>query len=207
MKRRFSVKSSLDVYPPSEDTWFLTEFLVNFLSRFKVNTKQKRVICEIGVGSGYIIIYLSLNFSHLRFYGTDISPIALSLSKENFRDWIPTGNYYLCCSPYLNCFNPQKFFPDIIYFNPPYVSTSYEEYNQTNSVITKSWAGGPSGVIPISLYLDELTRFEFKLAFFLTSSLNENNIVLTREEFNIKEVAKKKIESEQLIIYQVTPRV
>ncbi|PWI46359.1 hypothetical protein CEE45_17220 [Candidatus Heimdallarchaeota archaeon B3_Heim] len=205
-REKFSVRSNPEVYPPSEDTWFLTEFLSDFLSRYKIEKGQSGLICEVGIGTGYILIYLYQAYPYLRFFGTDISPMAVSLSIENIKEWIPDNNAYFCCARYLDCFNPQNFSPDIIYFNPPYVRTSFDEYIQTNSPIVRTWAGGPSGVIPVTKFLDGLHRFKFKYAFFLSSSLNDNSDIMRYTQFHIVEMARKKIEGEQLICYQATPR-
>ncbi|MHA1992917.1 MAG: methyltransferase [Candidatus Hodarchaeales archaeon] len=203
MVRDFSVRSNPDVYPPSEDTWFLTDVLSDFLSEYKVKKDHQGVICEVGVGTAYILIYLSLKYPHLRFFGTEISPMAVSLSKENIQEWIPNNEYYLCCTRFFDCFNPKKFYPDVVYFNPPYVRTSHDEYNQYSPPITRSWAGGPSGVLPITLFLDELQKFRFRHAFFLSSSLNDNSEIMKRSDLFIKEAARQKIEGEHLICYHV----
>lgn len=206
MEKKLSVRSHVDVYPPGEDSWYFAEFLSNFLSRLKAEKKRRRIICEIGVGTGYILIYLSLKFSYYQYFGTDISPIAVSLSMKNIQEWIPANEYYICCTQYLNCFNPQQFSPDIIYFNPPYVRTSQEEYERRYPPIVRSWAGGPGGISTILDFLSDLTRYQFKYAFFLSSSLNENSKLKNHTELDIIEIERKKIEGEQLIIYQATSK-
>ena len=203
MKRKFSVRSRFDVYPPSEDTWFLSEFLSEYLSTLEFKNGGKGTICEVGVGTAYILINLSLKYPHLSFFGTEISPMAVSLSMENIQEWIPNNEYYLCRTRFLDCFNPKKFFPDVIYFNPPYVRTSYDEYKQKSSLITRSWAGGPSGILPITQFLDELQKFRFKHAFFLSSSLNDNCEFMEGSDLLIEEAARQKIEGEHLICYHV----
>jgi methylase of polypeptide subunit release factors len=177
--------------------------LSDFFSGYFVKKGHTGIICEVGVGSAYILISLNLKYPFLRFYGTDISPMAISLSQENIQEWIPNATYYLCCTRFLDCLNPKKFFPDVIYFNPPYVRTSYDEYKQNSPPITRSWAGGPSGVLSINLFLDELQRFRFEHAFFLSSSLNDNSQLLERSGLDIEEAARKKIEDEHLICYHV----
>jgi hypothetical protein len=70
----------------------------------------------------------------------------------------------------------------------------------------KAWAGGPKGISVILEFLNQIDKFRFKYGFFLSSSLNENNVFIMRynSKFKIKEIARTKIEGEELICFQIT---
>jgi len=209
LREIFKVKTHPEVYSPDEDSWFLAENIKDFFLKEHPNSQytRKRSICEVGVGTGYISIYLAKNVPNLRIFGTDISPNAASLGYENMEKLIPGKEFNLYCADLMNCFDTEKFSPDIIYFNPPYVRTPLNEITEVNSIIQRSWAGGPDGITIIQEFLEELERFHFKKAFFLSSSLNSNEkfLINNSSTLEIYELSKKKIANEHLICYTVTP--
>jgi release factor glutamine methyltransferase len=207
-QKHLQVKTIDEVYPPGEDTWFLSDILVNFIlenSKKDSASKTEKLVCEVGVGSGYISILLSLKFPEMKIFCTDISPLAVSLSYKNALHLVPKGKLFFCCSNLLNCFNSSKFDADIIFFNPPYVRTPLPEINIPLSPIVRTWAGGPDGIHLIDKFLEELLNFRFKQAFFLSSSINDNDIFLEAytSQLEIDEFNRKRIEDEQLICYRV----
>ncbi|MCK4847843.1 MAG: methyltransferase [Candidatus Heimdallarchaeota archaeon] len=209
IRENFQLKSNPEVYSPNEDSWFLAETIkYYFLKETPVRHYTKRwSVCEVGVGTGYISIYLAKNVPNLRIFGTDISPCAVSLGLENMRKWIPKIEFNLYCANLMNCFDTNNFKPEVIYFNPPYVRTPLDEVRANNSLIQRSWAGGPDGITIIQGFIKELEMFNFKKAFFLSSSLNSNEKFLkhTSSTLVISELSKKKIADEHLICYSVTP--
>jgi HemK-related putative methylase len=191
------------VYPPQEDTWFMVDVLEDVLNRDKVIHSQSFLVCEIGVGSGFISIVLAKKFPMIHFIGTDISFQASRLSYKNMSDHLICNQYDLICMDLLQSFNPLKFHPDIIFFNPPYVRSSLEEINM--GYLEKSWAGGPKGISVIHEFLKELSRFSFKKAIFLSSHENENE-QLERDfnnAFQFHVISQRKIENERLICYEI----
>jgi methylase of polypeptide subunit release factors len=203
-QKHLQVKIIEGVYPPGEDTWFLSDILVDYVQE-NFGSMKNQIVCEIGVGSGYISILLSLKFPELTLIGTDISPLAMSLCYENSLRLAPRGKFLFYCSNLLNCFNASMLKVDIIFFNPPYVRTPLQEVTDPKPPIARTWAGGPDGVKFINQFLKELINFQFKNAFFLSSSLNNNNIFLEvyASQLKIVEVGRKKIEDEKLICYKV----
>ncbi|MHA1942327.1 MAG: methyltransferase, partial [Candidatus Hodarchaeales archaeon] len=164
-----------EVYPPSEDSWFLAEHLFQFLLNdpyYESQLKERSVIlCEVGIGSGYISHFLISRIPTLQIIGTDISSLAITIAKYTLRKMIKT-KIPLICTNLLNCLNPKKFYPDLIIFNPPYVKTPLSEFLREDSPLVKSWSGGPNGIQVLTEFLQELTRFKFNDCFFLSSSLN-----------------------------------
>jgi methylase of polypeptide subunit release factors len=203
-KHYSKLKESLDVYPPQDDTWFLTDVLKNY---FGDEIKQNRSIehvCEIGVGTGYISTVLGINFPKIKFIGVDIFLGAVKLSYQNMSHWIQSEQFSLICGDLLNVLNPSIYKPDVIYFNPPYVRTSSLEYKKKNPLI-KTWAGGPSGTAVIRKFLENLKNYEFRTAFFLSSLFNDNEEIQAHfgEHFKLEIVAERKVEDEKLLCYQV----
>ena len=203
------VETSPEVYPPGEDTWFLAEIIDQSISDknlqlASVNHKEL-TICEIGVGTGYISIFLAMKYPQITFIGTDISPIATLLSLKNTHKIIPDRQLNFFCTNLLNCFNASTLTIDIIYFNPPYVRTPIEEFRAPSSPIVKAWSGGPTGIEAIGEFLTEIQNFRFFEAFFLSSSLNENEKIISEYKslLDIQEVNRKQIEDEKLICYKV----
>jgi methylase of polypeptide subunit release factors len=120
------------------------------------------------------------------------------------RKWIKLENFDLICMNLLQAFNPSKFTPEVIFFNPPYVRTSDEEL-AIESVLDQSWAGGNNGITVISEFLEFLTRFSFKEAFFLSSNLNQNEVFESQFSPLLKfdMIAEKGVENERLLCYKV----
>ncbi|MFX0205127.1 MAG: methyltransferase [Candidatus Hodarchaeota archaeon] len=191
------------VYPPQEDTWFMVDVLEDALNRDIAINSRSILVCEIGVGGGFISIVLAKKFPLIHFIGTDISFQASRLSYKNMSDHLLRNQYDLMCMDLLQSFNPLKFRPDIIFFNPPYVRSSLEEINK--GFLEKSWAGGPKGIKVIQKFLKELTRFTFKKAIFLSSNYNENEELERdfNDTFHFRVISQRKIENERLICYEI----
>jgi methylase of polypeptide subunit release factors len=189
-----------------EDTWFLTDILIEILTDQYYENKNMLFVCELGIGTGYISLNLSQKFPKIRIIGVDLSLEAVQLAYRNLRKSIPEKQFDLICNNLLDPFFPRTFKPDIIFFNPPYVITSSSELH-TRDPLTRTWAGGPDGIAVIQQFLSSLTNFSFGRAFFLTSSLNDNHILETNfaGELHVKQIAKRLIGDEELICYQVTP--
>jgi release factor glutamine methyltransferase len=195
-----------DVYSTQEDTWFLADVLEALLQRKISNRRCSMLVCEVGVGSGFISIVLAKKYPMINFIGTDLSPQSSILCFKNMNDHLSHDQYDIVCMDLLRSFNPLKFSPDIIFFNPPYVRTSLDEMKK--GFLEKSWAGGPKGITIIQKFLEELTRFTFGKALFLTSIYNENESLERdfTEIFIFRTISQRKIENETLICYEVCLR-
>ncbi len=199
-----------EVYAPQEDTWFLTDILMHY---FENETKQNRPIgyvWEKGLGTGYISTVLGYNFPKIKFIGIDIIIEAVKLSYQNMSYWIHSEKFSLMCGDLLHAFNPTKFKPNVIFFNPPYVKTSYLEYMNTNNPLIRAWAGGPNGTAVIRDFLENIKNFEFGIAFFLSSLFNNNNEEIEthfEDYFKFEIIAERKVEDEKLLCYQVKSQI
>jgi methylase of polypeptide subunit release factors len=196
------------VNSPQEDTWFLTDTLVKYFDNLDRFNYKKLHVCEIGLGSGYISAVLGKIYPNINFVGVDVYFGAVELSYKNMIRWIQLNRFSLICSNLLNPFNPETFQPDVIYFNPPYVKTSIDEYKNTTTPIIKTWAGGPSGTAVIHKFLENLKDFNFKTGFFVSSQFNDNEIfeIEFKKNFRFKIIDERKVEDEKLLCYQVILR-
>jgi methylase of polypeptide subunit release factors len=199
---------SNEVYPPSEDSWFLADFLLAFLlsdPNYSLRLKKHSIhLCEIGIGSGYISHYLCSKVPSLQILGTDISSKAIRQAEYNLRS-INVNRTSFICTNLLNCINPHFFKPDLIIFNPPYVKTPLSEFHREDNPIVKSWAGGPDGLNVIFKFLEELVNYTFTDCFFLSSSMNDNKSLIKTfsSKLTIIESSKKSVEGETLICFHV----
>lgn len=192
-----------EVYSPQEDTWFLTDILeVQFHQRLFTKSSSL-IVCEVGVGSGFISIVLAKRFPRIHFIGVDISPQSSILCRKNMSNWLHPNQYDVVCMDLLRGFNPLKFHPAIVFFNPPYVRTSQEELEK--GLLEKTWAGGPSGLAVIHEFLENLAKFSFGKAFFLSSIFNENELFKTNFQriFELQVIAEREIGDERLLCYEV----
>ena len=191
------------VYSPQEDTWFLADILESQFKQEPLNRLRSLLVCEIGMGSGFISILLAKKFPLIHFIGTDISPHSAIYGYKNMTKRLKCNQFDVVCMNLLRGFNPEVFHPDIVFFNPPYVRTSQGEMKK--GFLEKTWAGGPSGLIIIQKFLEDLLRFSFGKAFFLSSVYNENELLETdfHETFEFQVIAERKIEDERLLCYEV----
>ncbi len=208
LQNYIKVKKALEVYSPQEDTWFLTDTLVKYFDNLDRFNYKKLHVCEIGIGSGYISAVLGKIYPNINFVGVDVYFGAVELSYKNMIRWIQLNRFSLICSNLLNPFNPETFQPDVIYFNPPYVKTSINEYKNTTTPIIKTWAGGPSGTAVIHKFLENLKDFNFKTGFFVSSQFNDNETfeIKFKKNFRFKIINERKVEDEKLLCYQVILR-
>lgn len=192
-----------EVYSPQEDTWFLTDILESQLRQKLLNISHRFSVCEVGVGGGFISIVLAKKFPQIRFIGVDISSQSTILCYKNMSNWLQPDQFEVVCMNLLRGFNPSSFYPNIVFFNPPYVRTSEEEIKK--GFLEKAWAGGPSGLVIIQEFLEDLSRFSFDRAYFLSSIFNKNDLLEKNFHFvfEFRVIAEKKIEDEKLLCYEV----
>lgn len=199
------VKERQNVYPPGEDTWFLSDTLIDFCQKCISPSKLSSLVCELGVGTGYISIALSIKFPHFHFIGIDISQTAIFLSSLNMKRYLLDGKYSLLCTNFFDCLNFSTFKPYIIFFNPPYVITSKTEQQVVNPELYRTWSGGSDGIRIIVQFLEELRRIQFNYSFFITSSRNKNDLLIDLfiDDLSLQIISERQLPDEKLLCYQV----
>lgn len=199
----FKLSKNNNVYSPQEDTWFLTDILESQFRQELLSKSRSLLVCELGVGSGFISIALGKKFPQIHVIGVDISLQATLLSHKNMSDWLLPTQFNLVCMDLLQGFDSDRFHPDLVFFNPPYVRTSQKEMKK--GFFGKTWAGGPTGLVIIQKFLKDLSRFYFKKAYFLSSIYNANELLKTNfhDIFEFLIIAERKSGDERLLCYEV----
>lgn len=172
MQNKFS---NNEPYPPSEDTYFLEDNLVNEKGKYAL---------DIGTGSGYLTRILSRNF--LQVIGTDIDFYSLINQNKKAKNCI-------CCdgAEALNC----KF--DLIVCNMPYL--------QSDEISDRKVDGGKEGVeVPLKIIKSAVKCLDDSgKMLFVTSSLSNYEKLIEESQklgLDLKIIARKKLFFEELII-------
>lgn len=167
----------LDEYPPSEDTFFMADYLAHEMGESAL---------DVGSGSGYLTKLLTKNFSFV--LGTDIN---FSVLKDQT---YPTSNL-ICCSgaDAVNC----SF--DLIVCNLPYLAT--------NEILDIATDGGFEGFeIPKQIFDSIYDKIKPQGKFiFVTSSLsNFQKLIDYSEKLGLHSqiIARKKLFFEELILIE-----
>lgn len=102
----------MNVYEPAEDSFLLFDCADSVLK------KDGNIldVCEVGVGSGYVLLNVARRYPKKNFYGTDINPYAIKhTKKEAKRQKI---RVFLKQTNLLESFRKQF---DLVLFNSPYL--------------------------------------------------------------------------------------
>jgi release factor glutamine methyltransferase len=166
-----------DEYPPSEDTFFIANYIDN---------EQGNCALDIGSGSGYLTKLLSKNFSFV--VGTDINYEVLK--NQTYK----TNNLVSC-----NGSDALKIKFDFIVCNLPYLAT--------DEILDIATDGGAEGFeIPKKIFDSAYDNLKENGKFiFVTSSLsNYQKLIEYVQKLGLKTeiVAKKKLFFEELILIE-----
>ena len=169
--------SESEPYPPSEDTFFLADYIKN---------EKGESALDIGTGSGYLAALLEESFSFV--VGTDL--VFNVLKKQKYF----TTNT-ICCNG-ADALNQQF---DLVICNMPYLNT-----DEVSDVRTD---GGNDGLeIPIKIIDSAKSRIKPGGKFiYVTSSLSDFKKLISYTElegFNVNILAKKKLFFEELMLVQ-----
>ena len=169
--------SEAEPYPPSEDTFFLADYIKN---------EKGESALDIGTGSGYLASILEKSFSIV--VGTDL--VFNVLKKQ---EYFTTNN--VCCNG-ADAINQQF---DLVICNMPYLNT--------NEVLDVRTDGGKDGLeIPIKIIDSAKSRIKPGGKFiYVTSSLSDFKKLISYtklEGFNVSIIAKKKLFFEELILVE-----
>jgi release factor glutamine methyltransferase len=169
--------SNNEPYPPSEDTYFLEDNLVNERGNYAL---------DIGTGSGYLTRILSRNF--LQVIGTDID--FYSLINQNKK-----AENRICCDAAepLHC----KF--DLIVCNMPYL--------QSDEISDRKVDGGKEGVeVPLKIIKSAIRCLDDsgKMLFVTSSLSNYEKLIEETQKLGLdcKIVSRKKLFFEELLIIE-----
>jgi release factor glutamine methyltransferase len=172
----------MTVYSPSEDTYFLRDFLEE-----NIELEGKKFL-EIGTGSGEIAIHAAESGAEVT--AVDINPEALEQVREKAED--KGLEIELVESDLFEELEEGDY--DVVVFNPPYLPG--EEGMGDEEI----WRGGEKGVEVSERFLDEVETFlsEDGSFFIVASSLAEYRPLI--EEFNLTILDEEELWFETLYI-------
>jgi release factor glutamine methyltransferase len=100
-----------------------TELLVDAVRKHLGDPTSPLSICDVGTGSGCIVITLLHQLQNARGIGVDVSPAAITVAQKNAEAHEVNDRLKFVVS---DCFNalPRQFSFDLIVSNPPYVSAA-----------------------------------------------------------------------------------
>jgi len=167
--------SESEPYPPSEDTFFLADYIKN---------EKGECALDIGTGSGYLAALLEKSFSLV--VGTDLS---FNVLKK--QEYFTTNN--VCC----NGADALHNLFDLVICNMPYLNT--------DEILDIRTDGGKDGLeVPMRFIGSAKSRIKSGGKFiYVTSSLSnfKKLIACTKlDGFNVSILAKKKLFFEELIL-------
>ena len=179
------------VYQPAEDSRLLAEVAVDCV--------DDGLVCEVGVGSGYIARRVAEE-TGARVVGTDITAAACRQAREagvtvlrgNLVDPFPGGVF------------------DAVLFNPPYLPTPPElEWDDS---MERALSGGTDGRAVVDPFLDSVRRVLAPegVAYLLVSTLTGLDAV--RERATAAGLAAERVRSEsypfeELVVLALRPRI
>lgn len=154
--------------------------------------KKEDVVLEVGIGSGFISSNIKEKCRNI--IGTDISPIAVKVSKDLGIDVIRTD---------IARGIRKKF--TLVLFNPPYLEL--EDYERKGGWIEKAIDGGKEGVEVILKFLDEIVELldEKGRILLLITSKNLPHVLKKFHEHNLKYEVKEqaKFFFEELLVLKI----
>jgi len=158
-------KINKNVLIPRPETEILVEEALNYIKKEKA-----RMIIEIGVGSGAIIIALAKN-SKAQFFATDISSKALNIAKQNAKFHKTKIKFFKgnLLAPILQLPNSQFLIPNsLIVANLPYLDHKEENLLPSSNTIGLkfepkiAYDGGPDGLKYFRQLFAQIQKYNLK---------------------------------------------
>ncbi len=189
-------------YEPAEDSNLLLETTISYL-KF-INKTSNQSICEIGVGSGFVISNISKQLPKNNYFGSDINPDAIVQTKDEFKKI--NQNVNLKNKPFFDGFPKQQF--DLILFNTPYLPCENREKFEDLKLIDKAIYGGKHGYEVIEEFIYQINEHlnengKVIMIFSSLSHLNYIEDILKKNFFEFKILKQEDVFFETLYSMQI----
>ncbi|MDA3856532.1 MAG: methyltransferase [Candidatus Woesearchaeota archaeon] len=189
------------IYEPAEDS---ENLLKNALIEIKKLNKEKLEICEVGVGSGFVISNIAKKYPNNNFHGTDINPDAINFTKKEFEKISTKIN--LKKTNLLESINKNF---DIILFNTPYLPCEEGEIFKELTLKDKAIYGGKNGYEVIEEFIYQIyDKLESENGFVLMLFSSQSNVeyikkILKLNFYDFEIIDKKTIFFEDLFVMKI----
>ncbi len=189
------------IYEPQEDSSLL---LKHSIEQIKLLDKSNLNICEVGVGSGFVISNIAKQYNNNNYFGTDINPDAIKYTKQQFKKIEQTIT--IKQTNILQNIKP-KF--DLILFNTPYLPCEDEDNYEELTLKDKAIYGGKYGYEVIEQFIyqinDKLQDNGAVLMLYSSQSNHEYITKLLEQNFFEHEILEEEtIFFETLYILKIT---
>jgi len=188
-----------EVYEPSEDTFLLLD---------SINVKTNQKVLEIGAGTGIISLYCAQKGATV--ICSDINPYATKIINKNKQENQKQlkGSIEVRTGDLFEIVQEKETF-DIIIFNPPYLPTTKDEKKGISELYSKSFDGGPTGLMVTINFLKQLKPYLKKdgKAYFIYSSLSKKQQLeqtFKSLSFKYSIIKQLRCDDEILSIYQIS---
>ena len=185
-----------------------SKLLLNSIVEDFRSQKNKIKICEMGVGSGFVVLeiskFLKKNNFQLEAFGFDINRCAILNTRKIFKQNKIEGNFILS-----NLFEKSNQKYDLIFFNTPYLPCENNEKYEDIKIIDKAIYGGRKGYEITIKFLESLDKNldKYGVCYFLISTLTKPDVVerkLKSLNYKFKIINSKKEFFEELLVYKIT---
>lgn len=186
-------------YEPCEDSEFLLRNAINVIE--KDFEKSNLKICEVGVGSGFVISSIAKKFKKKQeYFGCDINSDAISETQNKFNEIKQKIDLKKC--DLLEEFKEEEF--DLILFNTPYLPCEEGEKFEDLRMIDKAIYGGEKGYEVIERFILQVGKniqFKSRVVMVFSSLSNFYYIqdVLKRNLYSFEILEKEEVFFEELI--------
>ena len=156
---------SYQPYPPSEDTFFLLDTILN--ERYYLN---HHLIIDVGTGSGYILHELLLQHPKASGIGIDISFSAIKHAFSLISHDLQTKHQgMMIVTNLIQAIRPSSSFAPLFVFNPPYLpeDPDIDPYLPPREVL--QYSGGKQGHETIMAFLHAIESFPCSRSYMLFS--------------------------------------
>lgn len=151
-----------NIYEPEEDSQLMLNVANSEIKRYNLKFFEGKKICEVGVGSGYVLTSIAKRNPDNIFVGTDINSEAVEWTRDIFRRLKIKATIYE-----KDLLEDVRGKFDILIFNTPYLPLEKNEKFENLTIKDRAIYGGKNGYETIERFIEQIN-----------DSLEDNGFVL-----------------------------